>query len=72
MLRVESRIQDGLRLTSSVHLDRVITATVDSVTIKIALLFFSCFFFFFQTVLNSTLEGLCYLKPQLHTASQEA
>ena len=45
--------------------DRVITATVDSVMIKIVL-------FFFPTVLNSTLQGLCYLRPQLHTASQEA
>ena len=49
----------------SVSLDRVITANVDNVMIKIGL-------FFFQTVLNSTLQGLCYLKPQLHTASQEA
>ena len=49
----------------SISLDRVISATVDSVMIKIGL-------FFFQTVLNSTLQGLCYLKPQLNTASQEA
>ena len=67
MWSVESRIQDGLRLTSSaqrflviylifkshawnrlifskhlsISLDRVITATVDSVMIKIVLFFFS-------------------------------
>ena len=85
MWSVESGIQDDLRLTSSVQSfqvslleqanvlqtleyffrDRVITVTVDSVMIKTVL-------FFFQTVLNSTLQGLCYLRPQLHTASQEA
>ena len=82
MWSVESGIQDDLRLTSSVQSfqvslleqanvlqtleyffrDRVITATIDSVMIKIV-------FFFFQTVLNSTLQGLCYLKPHRHTAS---
>ena len=79
---MESGIQDDLRLTSSVQSfqvslleqanvlqtleyffrDRVITATIDSVMIKIVL-------FFFQTVLNSTLQGLCYLKPHRQTAS---
>ena len=82
MWSVESGIQDDLRLTSSVQSfqislleqanvlqtleyffrDRVITATIDSVMIKIVL-------FFFQTVLNSTLQGLCYLKPHRQTAS---
>ena len=82
MWSVESGIQDDLRLTSSVQSfqvslleqanvlqtleyffrDGVITATIDSVMIKIVL-------FFFQTVLNSTLQGLCYLKPHRQTAS---
>ena len=45
--------------------DRVISATVDSCHDQNCALFL-------QTVLNSTLQGLCYLKPQLHSESQEA